>query len=137
MKRSDFQRLSTVRIKESQVLLDRRLYSGAYYLAGYSVECALKACIAKKTVRYDFPDRKLAERAWVHNLEDLIGTAGLTKNLEDEMRQNPSLERYWSTVKKWKEDSRYRSVGKSEANDLFEAITGDPNGVLLWLKKFW
>jgi HEPN domain-containing protein len=33
------------------VLLEAGLYAGAYYLAGYAVECALKACIAKKTAR--------------------------------------------------------------------------------------
>lgn len=39
--------------------MDQGLYDGAYYLSGYAVEWALKACIAKNVKRYDFPDRKM------------------------------------------------------------------------------
>jgi HEPN domain-containing protein len=49
MNRADFHKLAEIRIKEARVLLDRKCYAGAYYLAGYAVECALKACIARKT----------------------------------------------------------------------------------------
>jgi hypothetical protein len=53
--RKDLQELSTVRPKEAAALLKAGLFDGAYYLAGYAVECALKACIAKGTQRYEFP----------------------------------------------------------------------------------
>jgi hypothetical protein len=36
-----------------------------YYLAGYPVEFALKACIAKSTERHDFPDKRRANQS--HN----------------------------------------------------------------------
>ena len=55
MDRKDFQELSRVRLKEATALLRLGLFDGAYYLAGYSVECALKACIAKGTQRFEFP----------------------------------------------------------------------------------
>lgn len=45
MNRVDFRQLAGLRIAEAKVLLDNNLYAGAYYLAGYAVECALKACI--------------------------------------------------------------------------------------------
>lgn len=45
--KKDLKILSEVRLEEEQSLLANRYYSGAYYLAGYSVELALKACIAK------------------------------------------------------------------------------------------
>jgi HEPN domain-containing protein len=45
--RNGLQDLSKVRLKEATALLNLRMYDGAYYLAGYAVECALKACIAK------------------------------------------------------------------------------------------
>jgi HEPN domain-containing protein len=54
MNRSDFHRLTEIRIKEAKVLLDRKCYEGAYYLAGYAVECALKACIAKENASSRF-----------------------------------------------------------------------------------
>lgn len=54
MKRSDLQKLARIRLKEAKVLLDNRQYSGAYYLSGYVIECALKACIAKQTRKERF-----------------------------------------------------------------------------------
>jgi HEPN domain-containing protein len=56
--RRDFQQLSRIRAREAEALLKLGLSDGAYYLAGYAVECALKACIAKGTRRYEFPDKK-------------------------------------------------------------------------------
>jgi HEPN domain-containing protein len=40
MNRADFQKLAELRIREAKVLLDSKHYEGAYYLAGYAVECA-------------------------------------------------------------------------------------------------
>ncbi len=56
MNRADLQQLGQMRIDEATLLLAHRHWSGAYYLAGYAVECALKACIAKRTQRHDFRD---------------------------------------------------------------------------------
>jgi len=42
MNRADFQQLADERISEAAVLLAASKFSGAYYLAGYAVECALK-----------------------------------------------------------------------------------------------
>ncbi len=55
MNRADFKRLSNLRVREAKVLLDKGLFAGAYYLAGYAVECAMKARIAGQTRRHDFP----------------------------------------------------------------------------------
>jgi hypothetical protein len=49
MNRNHFRQLAEVRIEEALVLFAQGLYDGAYYLAGYAVECGLKACIAKLT----------------------------------------------------------------------------------------
>jgi hypothetical protein len=43
-------------------LLGLQCWSGAYYLAGYAVECGLKACIIKCLMTTDqFPERKFSE----------------------------------------------------------------------------
>ena len=55
MNRADFRQLALCRLEEAEVLLRTRKFSGAYYLAGYAIECALKARLAKQTKRYDFP----------------------------------------------------------------------------------
>lgn len=57
MNRADLQNLAELRINEAKLLLDRGFYQGAYYVAGYAIECALKACIAKKTQQFDFPEK--------------------------------------------------------------------------------
>jgi len=44
-----------MRLKDAEVLLQKGRNEAAYYLAGYAVECALKACIAKQTKRHEFP----------------------------------------------------------------------------------
>ena len=64
MNRNDLKGLALIRLREATILLANGEYSGAYYLAGYAVECALKPCIAKQTRRHDFPDKKLAEQSW-------------------------------------------------------------------------
>ena len=56
--RKDLQELSKVRLREATALLNLGLFDGAYYLAGYSVECALKACIAKGTRRVSSQTRR-------------------------------------------------------------------------------
>ena len=44
--RTTFQQLAEPRLAEARALHADGLYSGAYYLAGYALECALKAKIA-------------------------------------------------------------------------------------------
>ncbi|MGD0298300.1 MAG: HEPN domain-containing protein [Bryobacteraceae bacterium] len=56
LNRELLQQLSEQHLADAQVLLEQKRWPGAYYLAGYSVECALKACIAKLTKVHDFPD---------------------------------------------------------------------------------
>ena len=59
MTRKDFQLLAELRANEAAILAHNGNEQGAYYLAGMAIECALKACIAKKTKRHAFPpDRK-------------------------------------------------------------------------------
>ena len=82
MNRTDLQRISRLRVKEAKVLLDNRYFSGAYYVLGYGVECALKACIAKQIRRHDFPDRKLVNDSYAHDPEKLLSVSGLKDELQ-------------------------------------------------------
>jgi hypothetical protein len=59
--RAEFQKLADLRAREAGVLLAARCYDGAYYLAGYAVECALKACIVfQGAYLYRAPTRRRA-----------------------------------------------------------------------------
>ena len=80
--RADFQQLADVRLREAKALLDLGMWDGAYYLAGYAVEVALKACIIKAVMATDaFPEKKFSENCWTHDLEKLIVLAGLSAKL--------------------------------------------------------
>src|SRR5450755_5096604 len=77
MDRKDLRALSRVRLSEARALLKAGLPDGAYYLAGYAAECALKACIAKETRRYEFPEKKRVSASHTHDLADLVKVAEL------------------------------------------------------------
>lgn len=137
MNRNAFQQISRIRTREARALLDAGYYPGAYYLIGYAVECALKACVSKQVKRYHFPDKKLANEAFTHDLEKLVRIAGLAPDFERERRTNLDLELNWAVVKDWSESIRYEiSISEAQARDLYSACTGR-NGILPWIKKRW
>jgi HEPN domain-containing protein len=82
MNKADLKKLAQMRYEDANVLHAGKRYSGAYYLAGYAVECALKACIAGNVKKGDFPDRETVNKSWSHNLESLVGIAGLGTELK-------------------------------------------------------
>jgi HEPN domain-containing protein len=134
MNRSDLQRLSNSRIRKAKTLLAAAEYSGAYYLAGYSVECALKACFAKTVKRYDFPGKN---RVYIHDLAELVELAGLKAEFNAVRRANLSLQANWVIVSTWNEESRYSSWSRESAESLLNAILQRKDGVLPWLKRRW
>jgi HEPN domain-containing protein len=137
MNRNDFQQLSNIRIEEAILLLDNKKYEGAYYLAGYAIECALKACIAKNVNQYDFfPKPEKVKDIYSHKLEKLITNANLLRILETKLT-NRIFARHWEVVKQWDEESRYATHQEQETKDIIEAITDKKDGVLPWLKTLW
>ena len=138
MNKSDLQVISKMRLKEAKTLLKSGHYAGAYYLAGYSIECAIKACIAKQIKRYEFPNRDLVNKAWSHDLENLIGIAALTPALQADMKINRNLQLNWAVVKDWNESSRYDiNISRSKAEDFYSACFARGDGILSWIKKRW
>ena len=137
MNRSDFQTLSEIREKEAKALLDAGCYPGAYYLAGYSVECAFKSTICKETLEFDFPDKAFASKAHTHHLETLMTLAGLLDIFQKEVKVNAQLEVNWALVKDWSEGKRYSlGISQSEAEDLLIAISEKVDGVLTWIRRY-
>ena len=98
MNRSDFQQLADVRIDEAALLLVEGKYHGAYYLAGYAVECGLKACLAKLTDRHEFPPKpKSIHDYYSHEIEKLVKTAGLTTQRDADAAADPDLQANWGS----------------------------------------
>jgi HEPN domain-containing protein len=138
MNRQDLQKLSRLRARDAKALLEAGNHAGAYYLTGYSVECAIKAAIAKRTQRHDFPNRQVAQDSWSHDLKKLLQTAGLWSTFEDAMRTNPNLVLNWAVAKDWSESSRYiLTTSQQQAADLYSACTAKTHGLLSWIKTYW
>lgn len=138
MNRAEFQQLAEVRVKEAEALLAAGLWDGAYYLAGYAVECGLKACIAKLTRAEDFPPKpETVKGFYSHNLAALLTAAQLADTFRVAAATDPDLADNWNAVKDWSEQSRYERPTEIKARQLLEAITATPGGVLPWIKTCW
>lgn len=138
MNRTVLQAISRERRREAAALLHSRLFPGAYYLVGYAVECALKACIAKQTNKHDFPNRRLATDCWTHDLEKLVQLAGIKQDLDRDMKTSPALQVNWAIVKDWSESDRYDiTITAAQARDLYSACTRRRNGLLPWIQSRW
>jgi len=139
LNRADLQQLAEDRVLDAEALLNAGRWSGAYYLAGYAVECALKACLAKQTGLHDFPDKAIAQRAFTHNVVELLDLAGLRLQLrlDTTPAANPTLGVNWQHVKDWDEKTRYQQKTEAQARRLYQAVTDTVNGVLPWIKGHW
>lgn len=137
MTRRDLQNISRLRIQEAKLLLINSSYSGAYYLAGYSVECGLKACIARQMRQSNIPDKKFIQEIYTHNLKDLVKSAGLETNRVDYEKANVNFAAHWAIVKDWNETSRYNIFTQVKAQELYNSITTNKGGVLAWIRQYW
>jgi HEPN domain-containing protein len=135
--RKELQVLSRIRLREARGLAKLGMHDGAYYLAGYSIESALKACIAKKTRRHDFPDKKKADLSYTHNLRDLLRVAGLQRAWEERRKRDATFRDNWDNVLSWTEQSRYHTNDARMAKSLIDAVANPNNGVLRWIRLHW
>lgn len=138
MNRAELLQLAKDRIRDAKTLLAARQWSGGYYLAGYAVECALKACVIVHLMKTDkFPEKRYSEQCWTHNLAQLLGLAGLEAAFDADAAVESNLENNWRTVRDWTESSRYDRKTKQQALELYKAITDKKYGVLSWIKAHW
>lgn len=136
--RQSFQQVANLRLEEARALLAAGFPAGAYYLAGYAVECALKACIAKGVQQYDFPDKDKVNQSYSHNLVQLVKAAGLELELTNEIKGNAPFAANWAVVQGWTPEKRYSvSLLKVDAEDMISATEATTEGVLPWLMKHW
>jgi HEPN domain-containing protein len=137
MTRVELQQIAETRLQESRALLAAGFADGAYYLAGYSVECALKACIAKRTREFDFPEKKLVIDSHTHDLGKLLQLAELKIELDGAVQADQSMQAKLDTVQDWSETSRYERKTIQEATDLVDAVDDGTGGLLPWIKLRW
>ena len=138
MNRSDFQQLAEDHLRHAKALLDAQLYSGAYYICGYVVECALKACICKKTNQFDFhPSPEASRAAWSHDFEKLIRAADLESEINAARELDRALDVKWESVENWSPHSRYEPHGQPEAQLILDAVADPDHGVFSCIKQLW
>jgi HEPN domain-containing protein len=125
-------------VKEAEGLLGLGKWDGAYYLAGYAVELALKACIIKMLMATDsFPAKEFSKDCYTHSVEKLVALAKLSEPRKLAAAGDPELWANWSLANGWSEEKRYHRIDEAEARGLFNAIADGPHGVLPWIKTFW
>jgi hypothetical protein len=140
LNRSTLQQLSGERIEDARVLLAAQRWSGAYYLAGYALECALKSCVVaylERNIEVFFEISGFQNACWTHDIEILVKHAGLKDERDQLAGTNPKIAQSWTIAKDWKEVSRYEVKSQLEAEKLFHAINDSTDGVLQWVANYW
>jgi hypothetical protein len=137
--KTDLEQLADLRLAETVALLGLTppMPDAAYYIAGYAVEFALKACIAKLTAQHDFPDKYFAAKCFTHKAKELVTLAGLESFRTAAMAADTILAANWLIVNDWSEESRYERWTVTEATALIDAIREPNHGVLQWVKGHW
>ena len=136
--RQELKDLARLRLREAEALHGAGLHDGAAYLAGYSVEMALKARICKLLGVSDYPSTATLRQAYaVHDLSQLLLLAGLKPKLVLAAR---ALVANWSVALSWRPDRRYNSPGTYGGQgvlDILNAIRDPNDGILRWIAKYW
>ena len=138
MNRADYQKIAEERIANAEALLVSERWTGAYYLAGYSVECGLKAVIAKRTYAGDYPPKDAA-KLYSHNLQDLLRFAGLggSNGAITVPGHAVAVTDNWNIAKTWSEVVRYETRTEQQARLLVQAVNHSTEGVLSWIRTHW
>jgi hypothetical protein len=138
MNKTDLQLLTDTRVSDAEALLKEKQWPAAYYLLGYAVECALKACVAKQFRQDEVPEKKTVNNFYTHDLEQLLNLSGLKTALDTKAKADTAFRINWNTVLDWNEDARYdHAIPEVKARDLLTAVTDPISGVLPWLKTQW
>ena len=90
--------LADLRLDEAALLLKYGRPSGAFYLAGYAVECALKAVIASRYRGGTWAAEGTPEEGYHYDLRGLLVQAGLHAAMREARRVNRPLAENWYVV---------------------------------------
>ncbi|MGD0896912.1 MAG: hypothetical protein ABR915_03690 [Thermoguttaceae bacterium] len=150
MNQAQLREMAEERILDAAALIAGHRWNGAYYVAGYAVECALKSCLLARMVHtaWVFEEKWKSEDCRTHDFGQLVRLAGLKDELDAQLAASAAaaaaggppggtFAAHWGTVTQWKVSDRYESKTELEARSLYEAITNDPEGVLRWIRNYW
>lgn len=137
LSKNDLKTLSQARLDDAIILYHAGKSSSAYYLAGYSIEMAIKVCISNLFQAGVIPDKSLVIATYSHDLEKLMNTAGLKLALQEKLKEDSQFAAYWGIVCQWSERSRYTLTDQIATTHLLKSIQDPEHGVLQWLKQQW
>ncbi len=113
--------IARARLRDAQALLRARRFDGAYYLAGYAVEIALKARICRTLRWRGFPETSKEFTGLyslrTHDLEMLLRFSGV------EGKVQATRKKEWSVAVKWNPEKRYQAVGQSARQEAGDMVT--------------
>jgi hypothetical protein len=135
--RLDLQRLAQVRLDDALLLLQANRPSSAYYLAGYAIEFALKACISRQMQADTIPDKSFVQSIYSHDPDVLLSLSGLKPQFNEAIRADTQLAASWAIVNNWSEKSRYEEWDANTSASLLAAVGDQNHGVLQWLRRHW
>ena len=135
--KAELEALAQEKLDDAVALIADSRWSNGYYLAGYAVELALKACIAKEFKADTIPDRDIVNSTYSHKLSSLIGIAGLSGALRSREQIDPNFAANWGVVTSWSPNARYGRATQQQAEELLRAIGDQNDGVFVWIKAFW
>jgi hypothetical protein len=149
----EIKEIAMKRLEEATILCDNGLYDGAFYLAGYSIELMLKAKICE---RFDVDNlfdescseinniSKVRNAVKLHDIDLLLVFSGLRKKLDVDKTKPENNEVLSKTMAKlvnaqkgWSEQSRYKTIGSQNSNEVEELISLllDEKGLIQWLQN--
>jgi hypothetical protein len=144
----DIQKLAWQRLKEAKILYRNKMYDGAFYLAGYSVELMLKAKISENwgiPNLFDVDEKntdtdisKIRQIVKTHKLTILLVLSGLKVKFDNDKASNKNLFKANSLLlEKWSEQVRYSMAGVIKDNEIKDLISllDNSKGLLRWIEK--
>ena len=132
---SVLRKIADARLREAMHLRSGGYYSGAVYLAGYAVECLLKAAICR-VLGWE----QLRSTFAVHDLEGLLLHSGLQRRIEEPdnetvFRNFKRISEVWIVV--GTQSIRYTdpaSITQRGAREFLDQIMDPTTGVATWLR---
>ena len=137
MERGELQAIAQAKLDDAEFLFQSERYSNAYYLFGYAVEIAIKSRIACLFRSDTIPDKKFVNDTYSHDLNKLVGLAGLKSELDESRNTSPEFDGHWSTVSDWEESSRYDMIDPFRTAAMRNAPMDEEHEVFRWLQEHW
>ena len=132
--------ISKSRLKSAKVLMNSEDYDGAFYLMGYSFECALKSVICKRLNFLNYPDKSGdGEKINIfktHKFDILLALSGMEQDFSLISPQRRAEN--WGILAKWNSETRYEPIGtrtQVETERMYTALIEEPDGILTWINK--